>query len=601
MVVRARSFTPEVLLSAPRRGPAVPNHDGTLALYSVSTYSFKDHEEIKEIRILDIKTGSSTLFTNDSEAHDATWLGDGTNAIIWLQSGAKGITSIMVGDGDEPEKASYTADVILAPFENLKLAPLEDGTIACAMTGLATPEGSLYNEETAEKPKSSARIYDKLAVRYWNKYIIPQRSVIWYSKLAKKDGKYSLAVPVHNALKGTDFECPFDSGTGDGANDFDISPTGILFSSWHRSEDPNIAHPRIYYVPLSTFEEEKAPTARGIATGSYKGFTANPRFSPCGKKAALMVTPTTTRFFEQRIMVVSDLSASLHAENVFNDEEASKWDIYPSGFEWGRDGKSLNMVADDCGRVKLFNLPLHLSTTYHRQHHELAESKALTHDGTIVGYFPLGKSNDRLLVSSTSLIDNSTYSILSSSEPENKITLSSASKNGSKLGLKPSQVSEFYFEGAGDYCVQAWLIKPSFFNPHKTYPLALLIHGGPQDGWREAWSTRWNPAVWAEQGYVVVCPNITGSTGFGLEFTMGINGQWGGRPYEDLENCFEYIKKNMSFVDTDNAIAAGGSYGGYMANWIQGNPFGRKFKAIVCHDGVFGTSPFHHPLPFPLF
>jgi len=119
MGIKPKSFTPEVLLSAPRQGPAIPNHDGTLALYSVSTYSFDDHETTKEIQILDIKTGSSYLFTNDSEAHDAQWLGDGTNAIMWLQSGAKGITNLMIGDGDEPTKPSYTADVIPAPFSNL--------------------------------------------------------------------------------------------------------------------------------------------------------------------------------------------------------------------------------------------------------------------------------------------------------------------------------------------------------------------------------------------------------------------------------------------------------------------------------------------------
>lgn len=516
MVIKAKSFTPEVLLSAPRRGPAIPNHDGTLALYSVSTYSFDDHEETKEIWILDIKTGSSTLFTNDSEAHDAQWLGDGTNAIIWLQSGPKGITSLMIGDGDEPSKASYTADVILAPFSNLKLKPLTDGTIACVMTGLATPEGSLYNEETAEKPKSSARIYDHLLVRYWNKYIIPQRSVIWYSKLAKSDGKYSLAAPVHNALKGTDFECPFDDESGDGSDAFDISTTGILFSSWKRSEDLNVSSPNVYYIPLSTFVEEETPKPRRIDTRDYHGFTTNPRFSPCGKKAALLVTPDIATFFEQRLMLIPDLSTSLHAMDVLNAAGSSSWELFPSGFEWSADGKCIYMTADDCGRVKLFSLPLSSLIS-----DEETTPTMLTHDGAVSAYYSLGSNGEKLLVSSTSLVDNSTYSIIDCSEPENKTIISSWSKNGLKLGLDPKQVSEMWFEGAGDYCVQAWVVKPSYFDESKKYPLALLIHGGPQDGWREAWSTCWNPAVWAEQGYVCVMPNVTGSTGFGLDFTTG--------------------------------------------------------------------------------
>jgi len=515
MGIKPKGFTPEVLLSAPRRGPAIPNHDGTLALYSVSTYSFNDHETTKEIRILDIKSGSSILFTDDSEAHDAQWLGDGTNAIMWLQSGANSITSLMIGDGDEPAKASYTADVILAPFSNLKLKPLADGTIACIMTGLATPEGSLYNEETAEKPKSSARIYDKLHVRYWNKYIIPQRSVIWYSKLAKSNGKYSLAAPVHNALKGTDFECPFDDETSDGASAFDISTTGILFTSWKRSQNPNLTHPNVYFVPLATFVEEKAPKPRRINTGDYNGYIVNPRFSPCGKKAALLATPDTGSFLETRLLLVPDLTTSLHAMDVCK-ATGSSWEVFPSSFEWSSDGKSIYMTADECARVKLFYLSLSSLVSDGQ-----ATPKPLTRDGAISAYYSLGNDGQKLLVSSTSLVDNSTYSIIDCAEPENRTAICSWSKNGLRLGLNPAQISEMWFEGAGDYCVQAWVVKPSYFDENKTYPLALLIHGGPQDGWREAWSTRWNPAVWAEQGYVVVMPNVTGSTGFGLDFTKG--------------------------------------------------------------------------------
>ena len=516
MGIKPNSFTPEVLLSAPRRGPAIPNHDGTLALYSVSTYSFGDQETTKEIWILDVKKGTSTLFTNDSEAHDAQWLGDGTNAILWLQSGAKGITSLMVGDGDEPTKASYTADVILARFSNLKLKCLADGTIACAMTGLATPEGSLYNEETAEKPKSSARVYDKFFVRYWNKYIIPQRNVIWYSTLSKSEGKYSLSAPVHNALKGTDFECPFDDGIGDGRSAFDISTTGILFSSWKRSKDPNSTAAKVYYIPLKTFIEEKAPKPRRIDTGELKGSTSNPRFSPCGRKAAFLATPYTSEFFESYLLLVPDLTTSLHAMNV-SMATGSSWEVYPSDFEWSSDGKFIYMTANDCGRVKLFSLSLKFLVSDGD-----ADLKLLTRDGAVSAYFCLGENSQKLLVSSSSLVDNSKYSIIDCAEPENQIVISSWSKNGLRLGLDPAQVSEMWFEGDGDYCVQAWIVKPSYFDENKTYPLALLIHGGPQDAWREAWSTRWNPAVWAEQGYIVVMPNVTGSIGFGLDFVKGM-------------------------------------------------------------------------------
>jgi dipeptidyl aminopeptidase/acylaminoacyl peptidase len=113
---------------------------------------------------------------------------------------------------------------------------------------------------------------------------------------------------------------------------------------------------------------------------------------------------------------------------------------------------------------------------------------------------------------------------------------------------------------------------------------------GPQASWLDSWSYRWNPAVMAEQGYVVVCPNPTGSTGYGQEFTDAIQGQWGGLPYQDLVLGFDYLSKNQPYIDTDRAVALGASYGGFMMNWIQGQPLGRKFKAIVCHDGVFSMA-----------
>lgn len=102
-------------------------------------------------------------------------------------------------------------------------------------------------------------------------------------------------------------------------------------------------------------------------------------------------------------------------------------------------------------------------------------------------------------------------------------------------------------------------------------------------------STRWNPAIYASAGFVVVMPNPTGSTGYGQALTDAIACNWGGRPYEDLEKCFEYIVANMPHVDTDRAVALGASYGGYMINWIQGHPLGRRFKALVYHDGIFST------------
>lgn len=126
--------------------------------------------------------------------------------------------------------------------------------------------------------------------------------------------------------------------------------------------------------------------------------------------------------------------------------------------------------------------------------------------------------------------------------------------------------------------------------PKKRYPLALLVHGGPQSAWNDAWSTRWNAAVFAEQGYVVVMPNPTGSTGYSQAFTDAIKEEWGNLPFNDVINCFEHVKQHLDYVDTSRSVALGASYGGYFMNWAQGQPFGREFKALVTHNGIFSTT-----------
>jgi len=136
---------------------------------------------------------------------------------------------------------------------------------------------------------------------------------------------------------------------------------------------------------------------------------------------------------------------------------------------------------------------------------------------------------------------------------------------------------------AGDK-IQYWLIKPPNFDPAKKYPVVFLIHGGPQGAWGDAWSTRWNPSLWAAQGWVVAAPNPSGSTGFGQPLTDRITGDWGGRVMDELNAVFDAVAK-MPFTDSQRLGIAGASYGGYAVNWILGHS--TRFKAAVTHDGVF--------------
>lgn len=289
---------------------------------------------------------------------------------------------------------------------------------------------------------------------------------------------------------------------------------------------------------------------------------------------------------KNRIIMVPNLSKpSATIEILASNDGNGLWDRSPGSVSWSSDGNTLHLQAEEHGKGLLYTLTVPVATP------DLDKlPRPVTSSGYISDARPLAAGSPHLFVSSNSLIDNSLYTILDPSAPAIVRQISSNSRNGSSFNLSTEQVSEIWFKGSGDYKVHAWVIKPSNFEPGKNYPLAYLIHGGPQGAWNDQWSTRWNPAVFAEQGYVVITPNPTGSTGYGQAFTDAIRASWGGLPYEDLVAGFEYIKSNISYVDTSRAVALGASYGGYMMNWIQGHALGRKFKALVCHDGVFSMA-----------
>jgi dipeptidyl aminopeptidase/acylaminoacyl peptidase len=152
----------------------------------------------------------------------------------------------------------------------------------------------------------------------------------------------------------------------------------------------------------------------------------------------------------------------------------------------------------------------------------------------------------------------------------------------SELELAP--LESFWFTGANGTKVQGFLIKPPNFNPSKKYPVKFLIHGGPQGAWGDAWSYRWNPELFAANGYVVVMINPRGSTGYGQRFLEEVSGDWGGRPYIDLMKGLDFAEAKYPFIDKNRECALGASYGGYMADWVLTHT--NRFKCIVTHDGM---------------
>lgn len=539
---------------------------------------------------MSVSDGTSQTITSDVKASEPNWLGNGHD-ILWLKESENSNTSFVIGNADDPGK-TYVAGTIPGPVGNIKLRTLGDGKIAVAMTGKASTDGSLYNPKDAPSSHTSAKLFDSLYVRHWDEYVGSQKNTIWTTLLqqaaphvTERTGKYGL-LGLTNVLKNTGLECPFDPPSS-GASQFDMSSSGIVLAAKNPHVNP-ATHTKCetYFVPLKSFVELSPGEPRHLRVPGLNGAVTSPVFSPDGKNIVFLKMAQDGYEADRNVIVMfPDVTASgEHALLLREKDGSTSWDRSPSSVMWSANGKSLLISAPDVGRECLFSIPLTSSFTAAQ-----GAPQKLTSTGSVIETVPASLGSSKLLVTQTSFIDSSIYSIIDPAKLTETTTISSLSNHGSLFGLSSKQVSDIWWKGAQDHPVHAWMIKPSHFKEDKKYPLCYLIHGGPQSAWMDQWSTRWNSAAFAEQGYVVVMPNPTGSTSYGQDFTDAIQTQWGGRPYEDLVAGFEHISSNIPFIDTSNAVAAGASFGGYMMNWIQGHPFGRKFKALVCHDGIFNT------------
>ena len=477
---RVETFTPEVLLSAPRRSSASPNSAGTLVVFTVSTYSFESHKKTSEIKVLDIRSGTQSLVTNAEGTSEPNWLGD-RNELLWLQAEKKGHTLLVVGNVDEVGK-SYVAGLVPAPISEVKLSVLDAGRIAIVFAAQAKPDGSLYNEEDESKKYSSGKLYESLMVRHWDHYVKPQRNALWHGILqrqrphsSKNLDKYSLG-KLTNVLKGSGLECPIPPFGG--KDHFDISANGIGFVA----KDPGLnpatnTKCNFYFVSVnSSAEEIMYSDPRKFEKTGVEGASSSPALSPDGSSAAFLQMKENGYESDKNRILLSSLKAPFTVVELLESGDGKGlWDRSPASVAWSSDGKALLLVAEDTGTSRLFKIDVPLNES-----RVLGLPLALT---SRTGYADdvqyLGKDSSYLLLSGSNLVDNSVYSILDSKGSVEAKVISSNSRNGSFFGLSQDQVSEIWFQGARKK-VHSWVIKPSNFSLDQKYPLAYLIHGGPQ-------------------------------------------------------------------------------------------------------------------------
>ena len=387
---------------------------------------------------------------------------------------------------------------------NIKTKDIGGGTVAFACTAPTTPSGELHDPAAEEKPHSSARVYTGLFVRHWDAYVGENKSAVWYGALGRKEGGgggYELREPgLVNALAGTRLECPVPNFGG--AGDYDIGPAGLVFLSKDPDLNPALfTKTDLYYVPLRTFTEAEPPAPQVVRTGALQGYAGNPVFSHDGRRVAFK--RMRSRQYESdkwRLLLLPDVADLSNVQEFYGTGDGGDggWDLRPEAVVWSRDDRELYVTAEKEGRVLVFGLP-----SDPREAEARGLPRQLTSKGSVGNLFTLASADGagaaaeaKLLLSTSSLVESSAYTVLDPrsggdgalAEPA---VVSSSAKGGKSFGLSPDQVDGFWFDGAGrGYKCHALVMKPSAFDPAKKYPLAFLIHGGPQGAWGESWYVR---------------------------------------------------------------------------------------------------------------
>jgi len=416
--------------------------------------------------------------------------------------------------------------------------------------------------------KASGVVYDQLFVRHWDTWKDGTTSRLFVADLPAPRARAVTTVrALGHALDGDIPSKPFG-----GAEDYTWAPDGrsvVASVKVAGREAPWSTNFDLYRIDAVG---EAAPVN---LTASNPAWDTGPVFSEDG--ATLFYRAMKRPGFEaDRYALMAMDVASGQAREI-----APRWDRSPSSVTPSADGTALYVAAQDTGEYPLFRVDV-----------ASGEVTKLIADGSVSSFAIAGDTIalTRNSIRSGDTLYTGSLQSLGADTQLRQITPTAADR---LPGVTFGDYEQFSFKGAGNATVYGYVVKPWNYQEGQTYPVAFLIHGGPQGSFGNGWSYRWNPQTYAGQGYAVVMIDFHGSTGYGQAFTDAISGDWGGKPLEDLQKGWAAAQQRYAFLDGDRACALGASYGGYMINWIAGNWFDRRgnapFKCLVNHDGVFDT------------
>ena len=559
-VVAAKPFDARDLVTLERVSAPTLSPDGRHLLLTVREVDFDANKASTGLWIENLfarDAAPPVRFTPEGfGASSAAFAPDGS-AVYFLssKSGSSQLWKQAV-DGGEPVQVS---DYPL-PVGTFKISP--DGKAVALSFEVFTDCGTLACTKEKLDAKAAAKtsgvLYEGLFVRHWDTWKDGRRNQLFVARFNDEGKAGSEPARVSAGIEGDVPAKPFG-----GKEDYTWAPDSqsLVFAA------KAVGREEAWSTDYDLYH------ARATGSGAPKNLTeANPAldggpvFSADGKTLYYRAMKHPGFEADRLALMAMDLASGK------TREIAPDWDRSASNITLSADGRSIYTTTQDVGTYALYKVDI-----------ASGEASKVVGGGTVGGYDLVGDT----LAYTFEDLDSPAQAFVARADGSQARQVT----NNNAEALEHIQFGayeQFNFKGWNDETVHGYVVKPVGYEEGKQYPVAFLIHGGPQGSFGNNFHYRWNAQTYAGAGFAVVMIDFHGSTGYGQAFTDSITGDWGGKPLEDLQKGWAAAQEKYSFLDGERACALGGSYGGYMVAWIAGNwPDG--FDCLVNHAGVVDT------------
>jgi len=568
-----RPFTFEDMMALKRVSEPVPSPDGKWVAFAAQDVDLENNKKTSHLWLVPLAGGDAKKIADDPAGEDRPRFSPDGKRLIYT-SAKNGSSQIWIADFDTENGAltnAHNLTSISTEADGAVWSPDGKNILFVSSVYPDCPDDACNKQRDEERAKSKvqASIFTRLFYRHWNSYTQFKRSHLFV--IPAEGGTPKDITPGDHDVP------PFNLG---GQDMYAISPDGqeVAYTSNHDEVEAISTNNDIFIVPITGGEAKKISASPGSDD--------TPLYSPDGKYIAWRMQKRAGYESDKFNLVIYDRKSG----EIRNLTE--NFDRWVGSYVWASDSKTVYFAAEEEGQAPIFSVRAEGTADVFEMVVGHNDDLSMTPDGKILLFtrMSIRAPNE---IYGVQIADMLPQKLSAGLKPPEALLNPGMGKQLSHLNdailsqVAMQPLEPFLFTGAANAQIEGFILKPPDFDASKKYPVKFIIHGGPQTMWGELWSYRWNFELFAANGYVVILINPRGSTGYGQKFLDEINGDWGGKPYEDLMKGLDYAERTYPFIDKSRECALGASYGGYMVNWIMGHT--NRFKCIVSHDGMFNT------------